>query len=165
MPIVVSCECGRTLRAKDEAAGRKVRCPACGAIVAVAAPDEYEDVSNDTFSPPVTAPRRKARGPERASTAASDDAVSRPLSKTDDTPEPPPPTSRPPRRKRRTRRRESEGRGISIGIASIITGVAMMLGASIWFITGLAFGYIFFYPPILFLLGIAAVVRGFMGRE
>jgi len=35
MPISFQCGCGRTLRVKDELAGRKVRCPECSTILAV----------------------------------------------------------------------------------------------------------------------------------
>ena len=48
---------------------------------------------------------------------------------------------------------------------AIISGVLMMLGAVIWFVAGLAFGYIYFYPPIMFVLGIGAVIKGFRGQE
>src|SRR5262245_27992030 len=37
MPISVRCECGKALRARDESAGKKVRCPGCGRAVAVPA--------------------------------------------------------------------------------------------------------------------------------
>jgi len=47
MPIEVRCECGRRLHAPDEAAGLKVRCPACRAAVSVPAA--------------VTAPRKQSR--------------------------------------------------------------------------------------------------------
>ncbi|WP_435020736.1 hypothetical protein TA3x_001993 [Tundrisphaera sp. TA3] len=30
MPVTVSCTCGRTLKAKDEAAGKTAKCPSCG---------------------------------------------------------------------------------------------------------------------------------------
>ena len=33
MPIEVQCECGKRLRARDESAGRRARCPQCGRIV------------------------------------------------------------------------------------------------------------------------------------
>jgi predicted RNA-binding Zn-ribbon protein involved in translation (DUF1610 family) len=33
MPITTHCDCGRRIRAKDEAAGRKIRCPDCHAVV------------------------------------------------------------------------------------------------------------------------------------
>jgi len=35
MPILISCACGKKLRVKDESAGKRVRCPGCGGIVAV----------------------------------------------------------------------------------------------------------------------------------
>jgi len=38
MPILVTCECGRTLRANDAQAGRQCRCPACGIILVVPLP-------------------------------------------------------------------------------------------------------------------------------
>jgi DNA-directed RNA polymerase subunit RPC12/RpoP len=37
MPILVSCPCGKQLRAKDEMAGKRVKCPGCGSPVVVAA--------------------------------------------------------------------------------------------------------------------------------
>ena len=41
-------------------------------------------------------------------------------------------------------------------------GVAMMVGAVVWFVVGWMAGRIFFYPPILFVLGIVAVGKGLM---
>lgn len=38
MPIMVSCECGRQMRVPDDYAGKKVKCPACGTPLIVAAP-------------------------------------------------------------------------------------------------------------------------------
>jgi RsiW-degrading membrane proteinase PrsW (M82 family) len=38
MPIEVTCECGRQLRARDAQAGRQCKCPACGRLVLVPAP-------------------------------------------------------------------------------------------------------------------------------
>jgi hypothetical protein len=73
---------------------------------------------------------------------------------------------KPPKSKRSSRRDRSErSRG---GIAvhpSIITGVLMMVGAVVWFFLGLAADRIFIYPPILFVLGIGAVIRGFTGQD
>jgi hypothetical protein len=39
-----------------------------------------------------------------------------------------------------------------------------MLGAVVWFFAGLAFGYIFFYPPILFIVGLVGFVKGIVNR-
>ena len=38
MPISVVCECGRKLKAPDQASGKKARCPACGGQVTVPPP-------------------------------------------------------------------------------------------------------------------------------
>jgi hypothetical protein len=44
----------------------------------------------------------------------------------------------------------------------VLGGLAMMAIAVIWFVVGLFFDIIFFYPPILFIIGIVAVVKGLM---
>jgi len=41
-------------------------------------------------------------------------------------------------------------------------GVGMMVGAVVWFVVGWMAGRIFFYPPILFVLGIVGVAKGLM---
>jgi hypothetical protein len=35
MPILIQCSCGKQLQAKEEHAGKRVKCPACGAVVDV----------------------------------------------------------------------------------------------------------------------------------
>lgn len=47
---------------------------------------------------------------------------------------------------------------------SVIGGVLAMVGAVVWFVVGWLSGYIFFYPPILFVLGLIGVVRGLVAR-
>src|SRR5262249_34239040 len=42
MSIRVQCECGKGLKLRDEGAGKKVRCPACGAAVRAPRPDAEE---------------------------------------------------------------------------------------------------------------------------
>jgi len=39
-------------------------------------------------------------------------------------------------------------------------GLAMMAVAALWFFGGLAFGIIFYYPPILFVIGLVGFFRG-----
>jgi hypothetical protein len=41
-------------------------------------------------------------------------------------------------------------------------GIAMMGIAVVWFVVGLMCNYIFFYPPILFLIGLYAFVKGLL---
>ena len=48
---------------------------------------------------------------------------------------------------------------------SILGGLAAMIGAVVWFVVGWFMGYIFFYPPILFILGLIGFVRGLMNGE
>jgi len=38
MPIPVTCQCGKRFAAKDELAGRRLKCPACGEAISVPAP-------------------------------------------------------------------------------------------------------------------------------
>jgi hypothetical protein len=47
----------------------------------------------------------------------------------------------------------------------LIGGLLMMLIAIVWFVAGLAAGFIFFYPPILLVIGFIAVIRGLLNRE
>jgi len=47
------------------------------------------------------------------------------------------------------------------GIKKGVIGGLIMIGiATVWFIGGLSIGLIFFYPPILFLIGIYALLKG-----
>lgn len=44
----------------------------------------------------------------------------------------------------------------------MLGGILMMVLAVAWFVIGLMFDYIFFYPPILFIIGLIALCRGFI---
>ena len=47
------------------------------------------------------------------------------------------------------------------GIKKGVIGGMIMIGiATVWFIGGLYVGLIFFYPPILFLIGVYALIKG-----
>lgn len=50
-----------------------------------------------------------------------------------------------------------EKRGLEKGIAG---GLVMMAIAVIWFGLGWAAGYIFFYPPVLFVIGLFGTLKG-----
>jgi hypothetical protein len=41
----------------------------------------------------------------------------------------------------------------------------MMLIAATWFVIGIWAGWVFYYPPILFVIGIAAVIKGCISGE
>jgi hypothetical protein len=42
MPIEVTCQCGKRIKAKDELAGRRVKCPGCSQPLAIPAPTTAE---------------------------------------------------------------------------------------------------------------------------
>jgi hypothetical protein len=54
MAILFNCHCGRRLRAPDELAGRKIRCPECKHVLAIPAPAAVEETI--TAAPPSPAP-------------------------------------------------------------------------------------------------------------
>ena len=47
MPISFGCDCGKRLKAKDEHAGRRTKCPGCGAILTVPDPAPSPEVDPD----------------------------------------------------------------------------------------------------------------------
>jgi hypothetical protein len=72
----------------------------------------------------------------------------------------------------RPKRRREEARGPSITFergwfgstnAGVLGGLLMILIAVVWFVLGLAANRIFFYPPILFVIGVIAVIKGLAG--
>jgi len=50
-----------------------------------------------------------------------------------------------------------EKRGIEKGV---LGGIVMMAVAVVWFVGGWICGFIFFYPPILFIIGLFALIKG-----
>jgi len=64
MPISFTCECGKHLRAKDEGAGRSVKCPACGAMLVIPAVSEEEPPAPEPEPDPP--PRRSWEQPASA---------------------------------------------------------------------------------------------------
>ncbi|MFL5328902.1 MAG: hypothetical protein ACJ8C4_08290 [Gemmataceae bacterium] len=169
MPINVTCDCGRSLRVKDECAGHKVRCPECKNPVPVPAfadqgDDDAVNLLLDDSTPTPALPRQfeiprpAARvSPLPLNRPASSPQPSKPMNLAQLTRPVPP---KPPRRKQRERTKTS----FAVN-PSIVSGILMMLGAVVWFVAGLAAGYIFFYPPILFVLGIGAIIKGFRGED
>ena len=57
MPISVSCTCGARLQVRDDAAGKKAKCPKCGAVLPVpaAAPDDGFRILEEEGTAPATA--------------------------------------------------------------------------------------------------------------
>ncbi len=74
MPIKVKCrndECGAVLRVKDEAAGKKVRCPKCKGIIPVPAPEPEEELDELDDLEEVEDTRTKKKSRSRKATASA----------------------------------------------------------------------------------------------
>lgn len=64
--------------------------------------------------------------------------------------------------KRREEQFQDQTRQAASGGASILGGVALMIVASAWFTIGLTADTVFLYPPILFVIGLIAFIRGIL---
>jgi hypothetical protein len=170
MPIPVACGCGQSSRVKDEFAGRKIRCRSCGAVLVVPRPEPAGDVEDEASDLLLADSPSSRPMPPRAVEAVTPrrEAALPPPARQPPRPVPPvnPPEKASRPRVKAARGRKSEGSGFSIAVhPAIIAGLLMMAGAAVWFFLGLAAGIIYFYPPVLFVLGVGAVIRGFTGRE
>src|SRR5690348_15327537 len=58
MPITLNCPCGKLLRVADEHAGRRVKCPACGAVIEPPAPEPVLEIVEE---PPPGKPKPAAK--------------------------------------------------------------------------------------------------------
>jgi len=76
--IQIDCDCGKTLKLKDEHAGKKVRCPGCSTIHSVPAQDEpvddWDDVE-ESESPPIPRAKKSAKKSGKARKAKSSGSV------------------------------------------------------------------------------------------
>jgi len=110
MPITVNCpSCGGAVQARDELAGRKVRCPKCEAVIALPSVLPEAEAIREAAPPPVpSAPPRRA---ERRSARDDDDW-------SDD---------EPVRRRRVDNSTESAGNGLAI--AGMVLGIVGFLAA------------------------------------
>ena len=156
MPIAFSCQsCSRALRVKDELAGKQIYCPDCKSILIVPVQSEATRLRPEDDIPTAAVAEPEARDPYgmRAEEPAKP-LTRRPTAGDDDFP-----TTELPRRRTAPPPRSSGGDSGG-GIGAVIGGIVMMVIAVVWFVVGWMAGRIFFYPPILFIIGIVAVIRG-----
>jgi hypothetical protein len=67
---------------------------------------------------------------------------------------------------RRPQRERSTSNGVLGGInAGVAGGALMMLIAIVWFVGGLAAGILFFYPPVLLVVGMITFFKGLASGE
>jgi hypothetical protein len=167
MAISVTCSCGRSLRAKDEAAGKRVRCPGCGNTVEVPAP--VADVEDEALAGLMSAPNEYDMAPPPPPPLPS---AAPPMMR----PPPPPPGQpknwgtpdltpaggKPAKAARQPRVVFEQGWFGNVN-SGVIGGVLMIVIAVAWFGLGLMANRIFFYPPILAVIGLMSVFKGMTG--
>lgn len=82
MPISFACGCGKQLRAKDELAGKKTKCPECGSILTIPAPPQTtvdeDDVASFLAQPAQKAPQDVTPPPDEYAVAGPGDAPTPP---------------------------------------------------------------------------------------
>jgi ribosomal protein S27AE len=183
MPDVlrVKCvNCSSTLKAPPKFHGKRVKCPKCGHTLQIPrsdAPEEPEILGDDAFEDDEFG----AGGVDHYENFGADFGQNEDYEDYEDYGEPdefeqayghrsaPPPVARKsmpepkPKKKRKRRRASRINSGTFDGMFSIdggvIGGLLMMLIAAVWFFWGLSAGIIFFYPPVLFIIGLVAVIR------
>lgn len=137
MSIEFDCRCGKRLQVRDSLAGSDMRCPDCDEKLVV--PDA------DTMIPQAVRANDESVRPSKYRKDGDDGYE--------------------PRYGDREQRRVVEEKPSLSARAPILIGILMMVGALVWFFVALAAGRIFFYPPILFIIGIVSVVRGILARS
>lgn len=148
MPIDVTCSCGQTLTAPDSFAGKTVPCPYCADQVPVPAP----------AGAPTPAATGAAKPWQKGAPAAGGDP-NNPFGFTS-----PGDNARERERQAREGAPQADGGGRSLEgrvfNGGVMGGLLAMLVAVVWFVAGLAADVIFFYPPVLFIIGLVAFFKG-----
>ncbi len=176
MPILVNCDCGKALRAKEELAGKKVRCPACSKVMKLPIPEATpdDDAASILLADPDTNEKKPAVN--YSTSFRGENQVPPPLPPTRAIMAKPPPLPPPSLEAKKKKRSRSNKRERYSGIAfekgwfgdinsGAIGGILMMVIAVVWFVLGWLGGVIFFYPPILFVLGFIAFIKGLFGGD
>ena len=166
---IVCTSCQRRLSVPGSAAGKKVKCP-CG----VATP-----VPNAGSAPPAPMPTNDPFGmpaDDPFGMPADDNPFAAPADEFGENPyatsgsgeygmiSGPAYMSAPQPRKKAKRKKTSAPASVGAGpdMGQVLGGIGMMVGAVVWFFGALAFGVFFVYPPILFILGLITMIKGFL---
>jgi len=148
--ILVTCRCGQRFSAKPHLAGKTVRCLNCqqpiqvpnasnASLPAQVAPLEPPQVDDDLWGDLPTAPAPSTE-PTLASAHSSLAQQHMANARADHV---------------------EKKKDLDVwGTGKILSGAGMMVGAAVWFVLGLLGGRIFFYPPIMFVLGAIALING-----
>jgi hypothetical protein len=182
MPIPLTCDCGRTMRVKEELAGRKIRCPGCTAILAVPKPETPPDAEEEALNllledsdDPPSGSRTNVDDAPRTAAIRESRPGPRPLK---DEPERPEwkwkkkaSLASKPLRKPRARSSGGLFNNVNPNYGVMWTGVAMILGSLALGLVNVAIffaGWVVFklvaITVILFFVGLGTIFKGLMGR-
>lgn len=185
--------CGSTIKAASKFRGKTVKCPKCGNSLKLPKLQKSKQEASTTVRKKprlveitdfqedddfLDEPRRKTRKSPPASEDQFDDYEDdfEDYGDGDDHDFEPPPRRTPSRKKkkkkkRKRRRSNSSDDGGVFGLENrmlsggVLGGIGMMIGAVAWFVVGLMNDYIFFYPPILFVVGLVAFFKGLFSSD
>jgi hypothetical protein len=185
MPIAVTCDCGRAMRVKDEVAGKKIRCPACSAVLTVSKPEALKDAEAEALQMLMEESDEPTPPDHHVTDAPSPatDSISRPP-KPEPPPsrEPPPPEWKwkkkdvvaPPKPVRKSRGSSGGGlfNNVNPNYGVMWTGVLMIGGSLalglvnlVIFLIGYIWPYLIAATVILFFAGLGTIFKGLMGRS
>jgi hypothetical protein len=164
MPIQIKCACGKSLQAKDELAGKKVRCPGCAAILIAPPAQDAIVPAIDAAPPRKTPPPLKFEEDEQTAVTEKPTVKAQGKSSHDYDDDEVDDDRGYPRKKRRRRspdRLHTSDGGTS---NSVLAGVGLMAAGVVLFVVPLAFGFIWYYSIVLFIAGVVTVVKGALNR-
>lgn len=162
MPTIHCLGCEASLRLNDDYVGKRVKCPKCATAFVVPQPQTFEEdplfrIQAPPSTPPVQYPMSGGapttpgfNSPGQTLPSYLQPASSAPPSKYE--------AMSAELAKKLQTKAQSAAAMQHIGL-----GVVMMLGSVIWFFGGLYVGILFYYPPLLFVVGIITVVKGCFG--
>ncbi len=162
--MMLACpECLKKLRVPVSSAGKNGKCPACQTVFRIPAAQTTATVASQArVAQAPAAPQAPATVPPidddfyEFASSPSPTANSAPMTFPDLNAERPPKVKYPDPEEHDPV--QSAKRGVDKGV---LGGLAMMVIAVVWFFAGLQFlNRIFFYPPILFVIGLVAFVKG-----
>lgn len=169
-------ECDRKLAVPMSAAGKKIRCPGCASILPIATAGRARKTSRATrgASSSAAGTARRRERPQRPEPEPDPFEEQDVWSQDGASAEPglPPLRRKKPKKSAKPRlvgtgnepppvaKRQKLSFRDRLVHGGVISGLLMMVGAAVWFFVGLAGGVIFFYPPILFIVGLVTSVRG-----
>ena len=162
---VVCTSCQRRLSVPSSAVGKKVKCPCGVATVVTSAGAAPPAPSNDPFGMPANDPFGMPADDNPFAASANEFGESPYASGSDgyQVSSVPAYMSAPkPRKKKAKRKKSSAAASGGPDMGQVLGGIGMMVGAVVWLVVGLMCGWIFFYPPILFIIGFATMVKGFL---